>query len=190
MTPFSQSASTPPPTPAAYALADEIFGLERHVAASGWDGPIRVYALVRTAQALQDTPSLAQEIPPEAVQRAKSDEYSLLAIEQEGLPDVDTLEDLLAQLAWPDTVHGVAVAVERIVVPAEAEADLPEDPGAQLDALVNHPQRDDVRIVAGVLRTGESWCAMRYRSHDDDNEVASSSDAVPGLFDGLKATLA
>ncbi|WP_454300390.1 hypothetical protein [Salana multivorans] len=46
-----------------------------------------------------------------------------------------------------------------------------------------------MRLAAGVLRTGESWCAIRTRSHDDDLEVAGGQDAVPGLVEALRTTL-
>jgi hypothetical protein len=74
-------------------------------------------------------------------------------------------------------------------VPPEAEADLPTDPAEALAALAAHPDREDVRMAVGVLRTGESWCALRSRSHDDDTMVAGSPDAVPGLVSALAATL-
>lgn len=177
------------PTPAGLALAHEIIALERHVASAGWDGPIRVFALVHTARALTETPSLAEEIPPEAREAAANDPYTLLAIEQEGLPQAPNLQTLLAQLAWPETVDGVAVSVEQFVVPADHDNPLPGDPHAHLGELLAHPQREDVRIVAGVLRNGETWCALRYRSQDSDDQVAQSADAVPELLEGLKATL-
>lgn len=185
------SSSTPPAelTPAQFALASEILSVEHHVAKGGWDEPIRVFALVHTAQALEETPEIVSDIPPEAVELAKVDPYALLAIEQEDLPASPNLETLLAQLAWPETVHGVAVSVEQFVVPPEAQVGLPDSPAEQVQALMDHPDRDDVRIVAGVLRTGESWCALRYRSHDEDEKVAQSSDAVPDLLDALRSTL-
>ncbi len=185
----SPSHASPEPTPAAFALASEILSLEQYVASQGWDAPVRVFALVRTARALQDTPSLAQELPPEALELAQADPQALLAIEQEGLPEASNLETLLAQLAWPETVDGVAIAVEQFVVPPAAREGLDPAPEAQVQALLEHPDRDDVRIVAGVLRSGESWCALRYRSHDHEDKVAQSSDAVPGLLDALRSTL-
>ena len=44
------------------------------------------------------------------------------------------------------------------------------------------------RVVAGVLRTGEGWCAIRQRAHDDDTMVMSGADLVPSLLDLLHAT--
>src|SRR5690606_38694133 len=97
--------------------------------------------------------------------------HHLTSIEQDGLPSADDLEQLLAQLAWPETVDGAAVVVERIVVPPEAAA---EADAMTVEQLMEHPQRQDVRIAVGVLRTGESWCALRTRAHDSDDAVGGS----------------
>lgn len=167
------------------ALARCVRETEQHVAAAGWDGPVRVFALVRTAAAVAADPSLASVLPDTG-----DDPHHLTAVEQEGLPQAEELEDLLAQLAWPDQVDGAAVVVERLVVPPAAEADLPADEAAAVAALSNHPDAQDVRIAAGVLRTGESWCALRARSHDTDEQVVGGRDTVPGLVSALAATLA
>jgi len=58
-----------------------------------------------------------------------------------------------------------------------------------VEELMAHPQRQDVRIAAAVLRTGESWCALRTRANDDDDSVAGAPDAVPGLVEGVYAGL-
>lgn len=167
------------------ALARCLRETEQHVAGAGWDGPVRVFALVRTAAALAADPSLAAVLPDTG-----GDPHHLTAVEQEGLPQAEELEDLLAQLAWPDQVDGAAVVVERLVVPPAAEAELPADEAAAVAALSNHPDAQDVRIAAGVLRTGESWCALRARSHDTDEQVVGGRDMVPGLVSALAATLA
>ncbi|HLS62484.1 MAG TPA: PPA1309 family protein [Ruania sp.] len=166
------------------ALAEAVREVERHVAAQGWDAPIAVYSLVRSVDLVATSPEMAAELPDGAA----SDPDHLTAIVQEGLPEADTLEDLLAQLAWPETVHGTAVVVERIVVPPEAEASMPEG-DAGVEYLMSHPDRQDVRIAAGVLRTGESWCALRSRANDSDDAVGGGPDAVPGLVEALAATL-
>jgi sulfur carrier protein ThiS len=171
------------------ALRTAVVDVEQHAARQGWDGPIGVFALVTTRRALERSPELAGQLPAEAVEAARVDAAHLTSIEQDGLPDSATLEDLLAQLAWPPEVDGAAVVVERVVVPPEAEAALPDDPDAQLQHLLHHPARQDVRIAVGVLRSGESWCALRTRSNDDDDAVGGSVDAVPGLVAALAATL-
>ncbi|WP_448073004.1 PPA1309 family protein [Georgenia yuyongxinii] len=187
---MSEEQTTTDLTAREQAVRAAVRDLERHVATLGWEGPVFVFALVRTAEALERTPELARELPEEAVRTAAVDPEHLTGIEQEGLPDADTLEELLGRLAWPDSVEGAAVVVERMVVPPEAESAMPTDPSAAVEYLMGHPDRQDVRMAAGVLRTGESWCALRSRSHDFDDAVAGSSDAVPGLVEALRATLA
>ncbi|MEO8555253.1 MAG: PPA1309 family protein [Actinomycetota bacterium] len=155
---------------------------ERHVAAAGWDQPPRLFALVRTAGLLEREPQLRAQL-------GGDDEDAFAAIEQEGLPDSSSLESMLAQLAWPDDVDGVALAVERLVVPPEAEHDLPDDPGQAAAALAAHPDRKDVRLLVAVLRDGDSTCLLRQRDHDTDDKVASGSDIAPGLVQALSATL-
>lgn len=172
------------------ALRAAVVDIERHVSTLGWDGPVLVFALVRTGDALTTTPDLATELTAEALEASREDPEHLTSIEQEGLPDAESLEELLGQLAWPEQVDGAAVAVERMVVPPAAEGAMPSDPDAALEYLMNHPDRSDVRMVVGVLRSGESWCVLRARSHDSDDAVAGSPDAVPGLVEALQATFA
>jgi hypothetical protein len=155
---------------------------ERHVAAAGWDQPPRLFALVRTVGLLDREPQLQAEL-------GNGEEGGLTAIEQEGLPGTSSLESLLAQLAWPEEVDGVALAVERLVVPPEAERDLPEDPEQAAEVLAAHPDRKDVRLLVAVLRDGESACLLRQRDHDTDDKVASGPDIAPGLVQALGATL-
>jgi len=155
---------------------------ERHVAAAGWDQPPRLFALVRTLALVEHEPHLLTEV-------GQDDADGFTAIEQDGLPDTSSLESLLAQLAWPQEVDGVALAVERLVVPPEAERNLPQDPAEAAEALAAHPDRKDVRLLVAVLRDGESTCLLRQRDHDTDDKVASGSDIAPGLVQALKATL-
>jgi hypothetical protein len=155
---------------------------ERHVAAAGWDQPPRLFALVRTAGLLEREPHLRAEL-------GRGDAEGFTAIEQEGLPNTSSLESLLARLAWPPDVDGVALAVERLVVPPEAERDLPEDADQAAEVLAAHPDRKDVRLLVAVLRDGESTCLLRQRDHDADDKVASGSDIAPALVQALGATL-
>jgi hypothetical protein len=178
-----------PDSPAERALAEAVVEIERHVATGGWDGPVRVFALVRTQDALAAQPALAEQLPPEVLAAAQADPQHLTSVEQEGLPAGDDLEGLLGALAWPPTVAGAAVTVERIVLPPEAEQDLPADPEAAVAALLAHPQRQDVRLAVGVLRDGGArWCAVRQRALDADGAVGQGPDVVPGLAEALLAT--
>ncbi len=157
---------------------------ERHVAKGGWDQPVRLFALVPTADLLAHEPQLAQGLAShDAVAGALS------AVEQEDLPSGDGLEDLLAQIAWPDQVLGCALAVERIVVPPEAERDLPSDDAAALQAIADHPDRADVRLLVAVTRDGAARCLLRQRAHDTDDRVALGENIAPGLVHALRATL-
>ncbi len=176
--------------PTATPLAQAVVEIERHVATGGWDGPVRVFALVRTASALDAEPALAQQLPSEVLAAAAADPGHLTSVEQEGLPASDDLEGLLGAIAWPSTVDGAAVTVERVVLPPEAEDSLPEDPQQALDALMAHLDRQDVRLAVGMLRDGSAWCAIRQRSMDADQAVGQGPDAVPGLIEALRATLA
>ena len=189
-TPGPSDDQAPAPTAAQRALADAVVEIERHVATGGWDGPVRVFALVRTQAALAAEPALADQLPTDVLATAAADPDHLTSIEQEGLPSSDDLEGLLGAMGWPEGVHGAALTVERIILPPEAEEGLPEDADAALAALLAHPERQDVRIAVGVLRDGTSWCAVRQRSADRDEAVGQGPDVVPGLVEGLRATFA
>jgi hypothetical protein len=178
-----------PADPRSLSVRRVIVELERHVATAGWDAPIRVFALVRTAGALERDPSLASRLPTEVIAVAQEDPDHLTAVEQEGLPEADTLEALLHQIAWPDSVDGAAVVIERTVLPPEVEGQIPDDPDAAGDWIAHHPDRRDVRLGAAVLRSGEYCCAVRARDHDADDSVAVGRDLAPGLVEGVAATL-
>ena len=156
---------------------------ERHVARSGWDQPVRLFALVPTADLVAQEPQLAQGLAThDAVAGALS------AVEQDELPDADGIEDLLARIAWPELVAGCAIALERIVVPPPAERDLPDDADAALRAVAEHPERADVRLLVAVTRDGSARCLLRQRDHDSDDRVALGDDIAPGLVHALRAT--
>lgn len=156
---------------------------ERHVAAAGWDQPPRLFALVRTVALVEREPQLAARLAP-----ADLVPGALTAVEQEGLHRSSSLESVLGRIAWPPDVDGCAFAVERVVVPPEAERDLPVDPDAAVDVLAAHPDRRDVRLLAAVLRDGTAICLLRQRAHDTDDAVATGPDLAPGLVAALRAT--
>lgn len=189
---------------------------ERHVALAGWDQPWRLFALVDAEKLLAAEPGLRAQLDSDVSATNDTSDGSeasdgsdgsgasdgshgvapveggagqYAAVEQEDLPQAHTIEELLAQIAWPPEVDGVALAVERIVVPPEAEADLPQDPEAATALLAQHPDRADVRLLVAVLRSGESACLIRQRAHDADDKVATGSDLAPGLTSALAATL-
>ena len=175
---------------AAGALARAVTETETHVAAHGWDQPVRVFALVRTAEALEADPDVADLLDAATVEEARTNPELLMVVEQEGLPPAADLEHLLAQLAWPESVHGAAISVERLVLPpaAQEEAEAITDAAERLAFLQERPDREDIRMVVGVLRGGQSWCVLRSRSHDDDASLYQGERLVPGLVEALEAT--
>ena len=167
------------------ALATAVLEIEAHIAAGGWDQPARLYALVDTAQLVVREPALASAMGLDS----SSARGSLTAIEQDQLSPDRPLESVLESIVWPANVTGCAAVVERLVLPPDADADIPEDPSRAEEFAREHPDRQEVRIVAGVTRTGSTYCALRLRAHDDDQSVVGGSDVVPGLLALLGATL-
>lgn len=167
------------------ALAAAVLEIEGHVAAAGWDQPGRLYALVETARLVEREPSLAVQA---GLDDASAD-GSLTPIEQDQLPQERPLEEMLAEMAWPAEVAGCVAVVERLVLPPGADDELPTDPEEAEAFARSHPDRQEVRMVAGVTRAGATYCALRLRAHDDDTSVVTGSDLVPGLVELVRSTL-
>jgi hypothetical protein len=178
----SEQTDDPTEPSAGDGLREAVVEAERHVAGFGWDQPPRLFALVRTQELIAREPGLAGRLGSPAA-------HHLTAVEQDGLAPTSSIESMLGTLAWPPEVDGAALALERVVVPPEAERDLPADPELAMEQLAAHADRQDVRLVVGVLRDGTAMCALRQRRHDDDAAVAVGPDLVPGLVHALLATL-
>ncbi|WP_432548802.1 PPA1309 family protein [Kineococcus sp. SYSU DK004] len=192
--PADAVTGTPTAPTATGGLWRAVAEIERHVAADGWGAPLRLFALVRTGEALRRDPALAGRLPAAVLQEARADDGHLTSVEQDGLPDVGDLDDFLGRLAWPAGVDGAALVVERLLVPPDAEAEVrasvpSDDEEGRARALAAHPAAEDVRIAVGVLRDGRHECAVRSRSKDSDGEVRTGADLVPGLVSALQATL-
>ncbi len=170
--------------PSKQALQSVVREIELGAARLGWDRPPAIYALVPTGELLE-APDLPEDIAADLRGAWDGSSSHLSAIAQDPLID-DDLEDTLARLAWPDAVLGAAVAVERAVMPPEVEDQIPEDPQAAAEFVADHPDHTDVRLTVGVLRTGESWCAIRTRPFDSDDHVGTGDNLVPGLVDLLQ----
>jgi hypothetical protein len=160
-------------------LTTAVTEIERHAAEAGWDQPARLFALVETARLVEREPQLAATVG----------DGGLTPVEQEGLASGRPLEDQLPTITWPETVQGCAALVERLVLPPEVEAALPDDPERAASYAADHPDRQEVRIVAAATRDGESWCALRLRAHDEDALVLTGPDLAPGLVGLVRATL-
>lgn len=167
------------------ALAAAVLEIEKHLAADGWDQPARLYALVETARLLEHEPALAHAMGLDEA----AEQGSLTPVEQDQLQHDVPLEDVLHSISWPDSVAGCAAVVERLVLPPDADDELPDGAEAARQFAREHPARQEVRIVAGATRHGATYCALRMRAHDEDGSVLGGVDLVPGLLRLLGATL-
>ena len=158
--------------------------VEAHVAADGWDQPPRLYALVPTAQLVEHEPALAASLSAQL--EAQPDGFT--SIEQDGLPPDQSFEALLDEIEWPDAVAGCVAVVERVMLPPEAEGELPDDEDALMTFVSEHPERREVRLIAAVTRDGERHSAVRARD-PHDSPMLEGPDLVPGLLDHLTKTL-
>jgi hypothetical protein len=166
-------------------LAELVVEIERHVAENGWDQPPRLYALVSTAELLAAEPQLAAhlELPGDPAPDA------LTPVEQEPLPADAPLDETLARIGWPEQVSGCALVQEVLLLPPEAEEQAPTQADVGEWAAA-HPQRQDVRLVVGVLRDGSREVTLRVRAAEGgEDDLLSGPDLVPGLAAALAATL-
>lgn len=164
----------------AVALADAVREVEAHASRSGWDQPAQLFALVETSDLLQREPHLADLLGVDAQGQG------LTPVEQETTSA--SLDELLASIVWPPEVAGCAVVVEAMTVPPDAEQ-VPQEAEAAAEYAAAHPEREEARIVAGALRSGETFCAIRQRAHDEDDMVLVGPDLVPALLELLHTTL-
>jgi hypothetical protein len=167
------------------ALAAAVLEIESHIAGDGWDQPSRLYALVDTAELVAKEPALASAMGLDDSSAAGS----LTPVEQELLAPSRSLEEALSEISWPPGVTGCAAVVERLVLPPGADEQIPDDPKSAEEFAREHPDRQEVRIVAGATRAGATYCALRLKAHDDDQSVVGGADLVPGLLELLSATL-
>ncbi len=167
------------------ALAHAVLEVEGHLAGEGWDRPARLYALVETAALAAQEPALAAAMGLDAA----AERGTLTAVEQDQVDPALPLEQVLESITWPPEVTGVAAMVERLVLPPGSDDGLPDDPVRAQELARDHPDRQEVRIVAGATRSGSTYCALRLRAHDDDASVVGGVDLVPGLLGLLRSTL-
>jgi hypothetical protein len=153
--------------------------VEQHVAEGGWDQQPRLFALVPTADLVAREPALASQL-------GDGSDGSLTPIEQDGVPSDADFERALTHVTWPAEVAGCAAVIERLMLPPEVEDLTPEELG-------RHPDRQEVRLVAAVLRGGSSHSAVRRRDAGGrgvDSDLLEGPQLVPGLVALLDQTLA
>lgn len=158
--------------------------VEQHVGTEGWDQPARLFALVPTDELVEREPELAQNL--------SLGTGGFTSVEQELPSDGRSIEDLLNEIGWPDSVTGCVVVMERVMLPPDAEDSLPDDPTKLIEAAASHPDRREVRLVAAVTRGGAVHSAVRGRAVDaegNEPELLEGPDLVPGLVGLLRQTL-
>lgn len=161
------------------ALEAALIEVERHVGKLGWDQPARLFALVRTRDLIAAEPHLAGPLAG-----VPGDGFS--SVEQDGFRGGDDLGQTLAEIIWPDAVFGCALSLERSFLPADVEADLPDDPTAAAELVAKHPRRLDLRVVVGVTRDGDHHGVARVR--DAEGELLGGKELVPVLAEALAHT--
>ncbi len=170
------------PSGALSAVAAEI---ETHVGQSGWDQRPALFAIVRAGQFVAGEPETAAMLGVD-----QSSDDALTPIEQEALPDGE-LDEALAQIGWPESVVGCALAQEIVILPPSAEAGLgPAESEAVLAAAAAHPERREARLVVAVLRDGSDVGMLRLRPvGDEQGDLLVGPDLAPNLTRALLATL-
>lgn len=154
--------------------------IERHVGNLGWDQPARLFALVSTKELLEMEPQLVGRVP-------EGTDDALSSIEQDDFHATDSVFSRLREIYFPETVEGAALAMEQVMLPEQYRDTVPEDDEAAAEFVRTHPERIDVRVVAGVLRDGTQHGLVRLKTHPDD--LLSGTDTVVGLPEALAETL-
>ena len=170
------------------AVAAEI---EAYVGLAGWDLPPALFALVPTRLLIAD-PAAA----PLLGDLAGSDPSEIAAgsitpVAQEELPD-GPLDEVLAQIGWPEEVVGCALVQEIVLLPPSAEPELDDLAVESVPAAaLEHPERREGRLVVAVLRDGRAASILRLRgTAEAGDDLLTGPDLAPNLVAALSATLA
>ncbi|HEV2886356.1 MAG TPA: PPA1309 family protein [Jatrophihabitans sp.] len=186
--PDDHSAAGPAQPLLLEAIAAEI---EAYVGQAGWDLAPALFALVPTRLLAAD-PAAANLLGGTAAgDPAGIPADSLTPVAQEELPD-GPLDEVLAQIGWPDEVLGCALSQEIVLLPPSAEPDL-DDLAVEsaAAAALEHPDRREARLVVAVLRDGRSASILRLRgTADTADDLLTGPELAPNLVAALSATLA
>ncbi|MER5883569.1 PPA1309 family protein [Streptomyces sp. NPDC001941] len=176
---MSNDSPSGPPM-AASPLTRAVLEIDEYASGLGWDRPSVLYALIDNAT--------LRALEPGQADRFAGDGFT--ALQQKEIPAGKPLDEYLGTVAWPDSVTGCALTVERLMLPPSAEASVPDglDEAALAKWVARHPKRQEVRMTVAVLRDGARESALRLREKDSPTEVLTGSDLVPGLADALAAT--
>lgn len=167
------------PSPLRRAL-DELDG---ELLAAGWGQPTRLFALVPSDVLITEEPAMAADLSLLP--------GTLTALEQEGFSTDVPVTTMLSGIAWPAAVVGAAVAVERLVLPADAEASLAgsADSAETAAEAAEHPDATEVRMLVALLRDGSEEALVRVAGHDEPVRSEAGESLVPALAEALAASL-
>lgn len=191
--------STEPHSDWTAALPGVVREVEDFLAASGWDQPAQLFALVPTADLIAAEPGLAGSL---------AEGHGLTPVAQEPIDGTDVAA-VLDEICWPDEVSGCVLTQDIVVLPPDAEAALDEAissseeasgshvpaDGPEIDQVAlrfahSHPDRRDARLVVGVLRSGGYICLLRLRGvADEPDELVEHPDLAPNMVTALLSTL-
>lgn len=170
------------PQESQFALQTAVDELASELSSIGWDQPTRLFGLVSSDLLLATEPELAAEIGAEP--------GTLTAIEQDGFDTEVPVPQMLAHIGWPDAVMGAAIALEQLVLPPEAEAELAvdADPAEVAAAAGRDPRATQLRIIVAVTRNGEEDAVLVLDGHDAPIRGGAGERLVPRLADSLAET--
>ncbi|MTD13201.1 hypothetical protein GIS00_04470 [Nakamurella sp. YIM 132087] len=161
-------------------MATAVAEVEEFVASAGWDAAPQLFALVASADLIAAKPELAAGLGDTA--------FTAVAQDPLDAPDGD-LAVALSRVSWPPEVSGCVLVQEIVVLPPSAVAD--QDEPLDAAAAAGHPDRQEARLVAGVLRGMPGGaCLLRVRSADGEPgaEPLRGADLAPNLLVALQAT--
>jgi hypothetical protein len=169
------------------AIAAEI---EAYVGLGGWDLPPTLFALVPT-RVLASDPAAAAALGDLAGDPSEISAESLTPVAQDELPD-GPLDEVLAQIGWPEEVVGCALSQQIVLLPPSAEPELDDLAiESMATAALEHPDRREARLVVAVLRDGRSASILRLRgTAETGDDLLTGPDLAPNLAAALSATLA
>lgn len=169
-----------------------------HVEQGGWGQPAQVFALVPTRLIAAQNPELVDDEDDSALSPVAQEPLEVAGGEE----PYAQLEEFLATATWHPPVEGVALVLEIVVLPPDAEGDLDSafepllgDPAASesaaREAARAHPSARTARLAVGALRNGRRLALMRLRpGPDDDPDAPMELLTHPELASTLQAALA
>lgn len=186
-----QFSAGPAPEPEQILLEAVAAEIEAYVGQAGWDLAPALFALVPT-RVLAADPTAATLLGSAAgADPSEISQESITPVAQEDLPE-GPLDEVLAQIGWPQEVLGCALSQEIVLLPPSAEPEW-EDltvESATATAL-EHPERREARLVVAVLRGGRSASVLRLRgAAETSDELLTGPELAPNLVAALSATLA